>query len=205
MRSIAIMSQKGGAGKTTACVHLAVAAQLAGHRVAIIDTDPQRSAAAWAETRGEHDPTVVAIDASQLVEALAEAQSDGYDIVFVDSEPRAAPIAAATARAVDFAVVPVRPSAFDLATADQTQRIVIAARKPGAIMLNACPTRAPEVAEAREILGRLDLPLLEVELTDRRAYGRAVQTGRSVQEFDPKGAAALEIARAWAAIERRLS
>lgn len=204
MKSIAVVSQKGGAGKTTIVVHLAVAAQLAGHRVAIVDTDPQRSAATWAETREAADPTVVAIDASQLTKALAEARADGFDVVFVDSEPRAAPIAAATVRAVDFALVPMRPSAFDLATAETTQRIVIAAGKPGATILNACPTRAPEVAEAREILGRLGLPLLEVELGDRRAYGRAVQTGRSVQEFDPRGAAADEIARTWKAIERRL-
>jgi chromosome partitioning protein len=204
MKSIAIVSQKGGAGKTTVCVHLAVAAQLAGHRVAIIDTDPQRSAATWADTREAEDPVVVAIDASQLTEALAEAQGDGYDVVFVDSEPRAAPIAAATVRAVDFALVPVRPSAFDLATADQTQRIVVAAGKPGAFILNGCPTRAPEVAEARAMLSALGIPLLNVELGDRRAYGRAVQTGRSVQEFDPKGAAAEEIGRAWTAIERRL-
>lgn len=105
--------------------------------------------------------------------------------------------------AADFAVVPLRPSAFDIQTLDQTLAIVTAARRPGVIVLNACPSRAPEVAEARALCTNLEVPLSIVELRHRRAYARAVQSGRAVMEFDPRGAAADEIARLWRDVNSR--
>ncbi len=197
MTTVAIVAQKGGSGKTTVAVHLAVAAALAGERVAILDTDPQRSAIAWARTRPLEEPTVVDVDPGDLRDALREAERDGYTVVFIDTAPRAEPVAAATVRTADFALVPMRPAAFDLATVEQVVAIVAAAGTPGAIVLNACPSRAPEVAEARSVCDGLAVPLAPLQLGDRRAYARAVQTGRAVQEFEPRGAAAGEIAALW--------
>ncbi len=201
MRTIAVAAQKGGAGKTTVTVHIAVAAMLAGERVAIVDTDPQRTALAWAQTRAQEFPTVVAT--ARVDEAKLEAASDGFTILLIDTAPVAAAATLGHLRAADFVLVPLRPSAFDLTTLDQTLALVRAAGTPGAIILNACPARAPEIAEARELCASVDLPLAPVELGDRRAYSRAVQTGRAVQEFDPKGAAANEIARLWNYVEKR--
>jgi chromosome partitioning protein len=203
VRAIAIVAQKGGAGKTTVSVHLAVAALFAGEKVAILDIDPQRSALTWAETREANDLTVVAIDPTDVRAALDEARSDGFTVVFLDTAPPATSIATAIVEAADFAVVPVRPSAFDLRTLDQSLAIVAAARRPGIILLNACPARAPEVSEARSICTDRILPLSTVELGDRRAYARAVQSGRAVMEFEPKGAAADEIARLWHNVDSR--
>ena len=88
MKSVAFAAMKGGVGKTTLAVHLAVAALRAGERVAIIDTDPQASAAAWARIRGGGSPDVVPVPAQRLTEALAAAEED-YSVVIVDSAPRA--------------------------------------------------------------------------------------------------------------------
>ncbi len=197
MTTIAVVAQKGGSGKTTVAVHLAVAAALAGERVAILDTDPQRSAMAWARTRDLEEPAVVNVDPGDLRAALREAERDGYTVVLVDTAPRAEPVAAATVRSADFVLVPMRPAAFDLATLEQVVAIVTAAGTPGAIVLNACPARAPEVAEARIVCGDLAVPLAPLQLGDRRAFARAVQSGRAVQEFEPRGAAAAEIAVLW--------
>jgi chromosome partitioning protein len=202
MRSIAIVSQKGGSGKSTLSVHLAVAALRAGQKVAIIDTDPQGSAAAWGETRESEDPAVVAIAAGELVGALAEARSEGFDVVIIDTAPRASASLANIVQAADFALIPIRPSAFDVATAEQTQRITTAAGTPFAFVLNECPARAPEIAESRAALEQLG-PVLDVTIGERRVYGRALQTGLSVQEFDPSSDAAREIERAWSEIQRR--
>jgi chromosome partitioning protein len=201
--TIAVAAQKGGAGKTTVTVHLAVAAMLADERVAIVDTDPQRTALAWAQTRGSQTPMVVAT--TRVDEAKREALSDGYTVLLIDTPPVAAATTTAYLRAADFVLVPLRPSAFDLTTLDQTLALVRAAQAAGAIVLNACPARAPEISEARALCADVDLPLAPVELGDRRAYSRAVQSGRAVQEFDPKGAAADEIARLWNYVHTRMT
>jgi chromosome partitioning protein len=203
MRSFAILSQKGGCGKSTVAVHLAVAAQRAGERVVILDSDPQRSALAWGDAREDEDPAVVAIDAGNVPAALTAAGKDGFTVAIVDTAPRAEPIAAAVARAVSFVLIPLRPSAFDFATLPRTVAIVTAAKTPAALLLNACPSRAPEVTQARELCGAQPIPLAAVELGERRAYARAVQSGRSVQELEPGGAAADEIARLWAYADKR--
>lgn len=66
MRTIAIISQKGGAGKTTLALHLAVAA--AAEVVAlVVDTDPQATASRWAEWRGGRDPEIVDCGAPSLL------------------------------------------------------------------------------------------------------------------------------------------
>jgi chromosome partitioning protein len=202
MITIAVVSQKGGSGKSTLSVHLAVAALHAGHKVAILDTDPQGSAAAWGEARKADDPPVVALAAGDLAGALDEARAEGYDVVLIDTQPRASASLANIIAAADWALIPVRPSVFDITTADQTQRIATAAGTPFAFILNECPARAPEIAEAREFLAQLG-DVLDVAIGERRIYGRALQTGLSVQEFDPNSDAAREIASAWSEIQRR--
>ena len=203
MRVVAIASQKGGSGKTTVAVHLAVAALRAGERVAILDTDPQGSAIAWSQARTAEEPTVVAVEAPDVAAALEEARRDGYTVAIVDTAPRAAPIAATIMRAATFVLIPVRPSAFDLAALERSVAIVTAAGVAGAIVLNACPPRAPEILEAREFCSAQSLPLADVMLGDRRAFARAVASGRAVEEFAPRSPAALEIRALWAYIAKR--
>ncbi len=89
MKTISIVSQKGGVGKTTLAVHLAVAAANAGYTVALIDLDPQATAAQWADWRGSDNPAVVAAPHARLGPTLAEAQKAGVDLVVIDSPPAA--------------------------------------------------------------------------------------------------------------------
>src|SRR4051794_20538990 len=92
MLRIVLVQQKGGASKSTLCVHLAVAAQLAGHKTAIIDTDPQGSASAvWGEARGDVAPPVAAVLAAEMKDALEAAAGDGFQVVFIDTPPHTAP------------------------------------------------------------------------------------------------------------------
>jgi chromosome partitioning protein len=147
-------------------------------------------------------PPVVAIAAGDLAGALAEARSEGYEVVFIDTQPRASASLANIVAASDWALIPVRPSVFDITTAEQTQRIALAAGTPFAFILNECPARAPEIAEGRTALEQLG-PVLDVTIGERRIYGRALQTGLSVQEFDAHSEAAHEIGRAWSEIQRR--
>ena len=65
MKTLVILSQKGGTGKTTMAVHLAVEASRSGKTVALIDLDPQASAAKWGDTRSDDTPIVINVSTTQ--------------------------------------------------------------------------------------------------------------------------------------------
>lgn len=200
---MAIAGQKGGSGKSTLTVHVAAVAMYAGETVRIIDTDPQASCVAWSEARGA-EPMVEAVEAGRIAEALRRAERDGVTFAIVDTAPRASASLAGVLRAVSGVLVPVRPSAFDVGTIEASIRLVVASGRPGFIVLNACPPRAPEVAETRDLISGRELERVPVEIYERRAYARAVATGAAVNEFAPNSAAADEIRGLWKFLSRRL-
>jgi chromosome partitioning protein len=204
MKSVAFLSQKGGSGKTTLAVHIAVAAHEAGQRVVLVDTDPQRSATTWSDARPADEPVVASAAVSELARVLEAARAEAMTLALIDTAPHAAPEAAAVARAADFVLIPCRPTAFDLAAAGNAAAIVKAARVPAAFVLSACPFRAPEIAETRDALADYGLPVAPPEITDRRAFARAVATGRAVTEFEADGRAAEEIRALWTWLEDQL-
>ena len=203
MRRIVLAQQKGGAAKTTLCVHLAVAAERAGFKTAIIDTDPQGSASAvWGAARGGTAPPVAAVIAAELREALEAAEADGYQVVFVDTAPHTAPAIETIARSVDLAIVPVQPSILDVAATQRTIDLLRAAKVPSVAVLTRAPAkRDEETNETEKALEALGLPLLETWMGERKVYRRALTQGQAVAEFDPSSKAAKEIAKLWKEIE----
>jgi chromosome partitioning protein len=204
MRSIAFFAQKGGSGKTTLAVHIAVAAGQAGERVVLIDTDPQASANAWAQVRQQDRPPVVKITPADLQRVLDAAAHDKMTLTIIDTAPHAAPGVATIAALADFLVIPCRPTAFDLAAIGSSVNIIRAAKTPAAFVLNACPSRAPEIEETQDALSAYGLPVAPVHIGDRRAYARAVASGRAVTEFEAHGKAAEEIQALWKWIKRHV-
>lgn len=193
MKIIAVMSQKGGAGKTTLAVHLAVEAHRRKLSVEIIDTDPQQSAGVWSRARGGESPIVTHVQPTRLGPALDQRASAGVDLVIVDTAPHAGPDAVDVAKLASRVLIPVRPGVFDLAAARQTIEIVREAGVDSMLVLSACPHRAPEVPMAREALALSGLSVAETQIGDRRSFSRAIQTGRAVSEFEPDGKASEEI------------
>ena len=193
MKIIAVMSQKGGAGKTTLAVHLAVEAHRRKLSVEIIDTDPQQSAGVWSRARGGESPIVTHIQPTRLGPALDQRASAGIELVIVDTAPHAGPDAVDVAKLASRVLIPVRPGVFDLAAARQTIEIVREAGVDSMLVLSACPHRAPEVPMAREALALSGLSVAETQIGDRRSFSRAIQTGRAVSEFEPDGKASEEI------------
>jgi chromosome partitioning protein len=204
MRSIAFLSQKGGSGKTTLAVHTAVAAEASGERVFLIDTDPQGSAHAWSQVRTHGSPSVQKAIASNVTRLFEQAAQQQATLMVIDTAPHATPGVDVIAAAADFLLIPCRPSAFDLAAMASSVQVAKAAGKPSAFIMNACPARAPEVEETREVLESYNLPLAPVAIGDRRAFARAVATGRAVTEFDAEGKAAEEITKRWKWIRKQI-
>jgi chromosome partitioning protein len=197
MRSIAFLSQKGGSGKTTLAFHIAVAAQGAGERVVLIDSDPQSSASAWAQARKEEHPTVQKSNASGLAKLLEKARSEDRTLAVIDTPPHAAPGVDLIAQAADFLVIPCRPSVLDLAAITSSVHLARASGKPAVFVLNACDPRAPEIDQSKTLLARHGFPVAPVDVGHRRAFSRALSTGSAVTEFEPRGKGAEEISELW--------
>lgn len=205
MQTLAFLSQKGGSGKTTLAVHTAVAAQEDGERVVIVDTDLQKSATRWGEVRNSEAPAIAPVAAAILHDVIAAARNDAMTLCIVDTAPHATPDAARVAALADLVVIPCRPTAFDLAAVPSAVEIVKAAGVRAVFVLSACPFRAPEIGETRTVLEGYDIPVAPVAITDRRAFARAVASGRAVTEFDAKGKAAEEIRTIWHWVKEQMN
>jgi|SRR5271165_1081478 len=193
MKTIALVTEKGGTGKSTVAVHLAVCAMRQGKAVAVIDLDPQASTRHWVERRAADDIAVVSATAQELPRLLEGARKQGADLVVIDTAGRSDVTTSHVIEAADLILIPCRASIYDLEASQHTAgRIREAGGKQAAFVLNAVPPRGVRAQEAREALEGL-LPVAPVELHQLVAYSDALNDGRSVEEMEPLGKAAQEI------------
>ncbi|MBJ6123322.1 ParA family partition ATPase [Sphingomonas mollis] len=194
MPTIAIISQKGGAGKTTLALHLAAAAQDAGRVALIIDTDPQATASQWASWRQDAPPEVIDSPPPRLAAKAAQASGQGADFIVIDTPPHADSAARAAVEIADLVLIPCRPSAFDLSAIQTTAKLVQLLRKPAFVVFTAGSPNAPRIyAEAGELVESYGTPPCPILIPDRAAYRHASAEGRTVMELEPTGKAADEI------------
>jgi chromosome partitioning protein len=205
MQTIAIISQKGGAGKTTVAIHLAVAAEQRGLKTAVFDLDPQASAASWSDKRGLPVPAVVSAQAARLPGLLKQAAEQHADWVFIDSAPNADAASLAAAQAADLILIPCRPAAFDLNAIGTTLNLASVAGKPAFVLLNAVPPVGKVGEEARLALENAGVQVVGPVLHQLVAYAHAVNDGRTAQEYDPRGKAAAEIEALFAWVRKHAS
>jgi chromosome partitioning protein len=193
MKIIAIISQKGGAGKTTLAVHLATAAAAAGHTAAVIDLDPQGTATSWSDRRTAQVPEVISGQAVRIPALVNAARQNGADFLILDTAPNADQTASLAARAADLVLIPCRPATFDLEAIETTLLLTKAAGKPAYVVLNAVPPRSSIGKEAAEGLAARETKVAPHQLTQRAAFTHGVIDGRTAQEFEPQGKAAEEV------------
>jgi chromosome partitioning protein len=193
MKTIAIISQKGGAGKTTLSVHLATAAALAGHNTAIIDLDPQGTAAGWGDRRQAEFPEVVSGQAARLSVLIDAARTNGADVLILDTAPNADQTALRAAQTADVVLIPCRAATFDLEAIKATLTLSQLAQKPFYVVLNAIPPRSGIGREAAEGLIGQGAQVAPTMLSQRAAFAHGVIDGRTAQEFEPDGKAAEEV------------
>ena len=200
MQTIAVVSQKGGAGKTTLAIHLAVLA--AADRVTlIVDTDPQASASRWGQWRAEADPEVIDCGAPSLLAGkLAKAEALGAEMVVIDTPPHADAMARAATRLADLILIPCRPRAFDLAALDATADLARASGKPAFVVFNAGPPRARRIYQEAEDLvgGTFGLAIAPVRLPERAAFHHSTARGQTAPEALTDGKAAADMRALWA-------
>jgi len=197
IKTIAMLSQKGGTGKTTLALHLAVAAERAGAAAVIVDLDPQASASGWSDLRQAEAPVVISAQATRLSQVLKTAESHGASLVLIDTAPHVESAALAAARAADLILIPCRPAILDLKAIGMTIDLVRIAGKPAVVVLNAVPPRGSLTHEAGEAVEGYGIPLSPVSLGHRSAFVHALTAGATAQEYEPRGKAAEEITKLY--------
>lgn len=192
MKSLAVLSQKGGVGKTTTCLLLAVEAERRRKGpVAVLDLDPQASASGWGDSRKAAKPAIQAVPAARLGAALEAIKAAGCRLAILDTPPQAEGPALAAARAAEGVLIPVRPNILDLRAIGSTVEIARLAGKPAAILLCQGAPGA-KLADARDALTVYGLPVSPVALSARVLHSAAMIEGRTAAEAEPDGKAAAE-------------
>ncbi len=193
MHTVAVIAEKGGVGKTTLTLALAVGAVLEGRRVAVIDTDPQATASKWTDRREAEFPWVVPTHAARLRAAIEQAEAQGIDFLVIDTPPHAGTDAAEAARLADVVVIPVEPHLFTLETLPKLGDLLkIAGDPPAFVVVNKASTQGKEGEQAAEHIRALGLAVCPVVVHQRAAHRHAGNVGQAAAEFEPSGKAALE-------------
>ena len=194
MQTISILGQKGGTGKTTTALALAVAAMQDGQAVVVIDLDPQTTATNWHDRRGLDHLAVVSCQVSRLRFVLDAARDQGADLAIIDTPAKSAEASIEAARVADMVLIPLRPQIYDLETLPALRDILRLAGDPAAfVLLNSAPIQGKRHEEARAAAKALGFAVCPVILYQRAAYGDAPTNGQTVSEFDPQGKAAQEV------------
>lgn len=205
MPTIAIVSQKGGSGKTTLAVHLATRAAQAGHQSCVVDLDPQASAAAWSDWRGDFLPVVVTSPPARLPRTIESAKKQGMDFVVIDTPPHADAAAREAIKAADIVLIPTRLRAFDLAALEPIVDLVAMAKTPAFVVFNAVPAGAKVlVTDAQETARKLGLAICPVTLGERAAFHRSSAKGEVASEIDAEGKATKEVEKLWKWLRKQL-
>lgn len=204
MFTIALVARKGGSGKTTLAVHLALAAWLRGAHTLLADVDPQRSAIEALRARHGLGPDRVAIAGNKLYDLQMSAVRRGTDVMVIDTPAGVAEEQASAIVLSDLCLLVVRPAFLDLAAAIESVDIVRRLKKPLLLVVNQAPAaregvESPAVRRALRALAVLSQPIAPILIRSRMVYQRALETGRSAEEAG-EPAAALEIAELWAYI-----
>jgi len=197
MKVLAILSQKGGVGKTTLATCLAVAAEQAGKETAIIDLDPQATASFWKDVRQLDTPAVASIQPVRLAAMLKACADAGTDLVVIDGAAVARDVAYEAARHADFILVPTKTAVFDTMSMTHTLDVVRQLDRAFAVVLTFVPPQGQETGDAMKAVEELGAAVWPVTIGNRKAFFRAQAAGQAVQEFEPNGPAAAEINRLY--------
>lgn len=202
---VALAGQKGGAGKSTLAVCLAVEALTRGRRVLLVDADPQGTARTWAEVAAELDrpaPTTISMGASMHRDGQLRALATGYDLTLIDCPPRHGDIQRAALMVADRVLIPCGPSAAEVWALTDTLNLLGEAQtlRPELIahgVLTKIQPRTEVATGGRRALEGSALPVLESRCGFRVAYQESLAGGEGVTTYEPTGAAAREIRRLY--------
>ncbi len=193
MKTITLLSQKGGSGKTTLSLNLAIAAVEDGKQVLVIDLDPQESAGRWSRLRKNENPVIVSGQHQQLRDMLERSEAAGADLVLIDTAPKSEAAALAAAICSDLIVIPCRASSLDLDAVGDSVHVAGLAQKPALFVLNDCRSSSTLPAMAMEALKDYGCPIAPVQIGSRVGFIKSLTEGKGIIEYELRSNSAQEI------------
>lgn len=208
MKTVSFVTQKGGAGKTTLAISLAVAAAEAGERVIVLDLDPQGSLMGWGNDRTLDSPAVDQLTPDKLTrlpDVLKALDREGYTLAILDCPGTASTGINLAIQSSDLCLIPTRPTRLDIRATKATVQALMGLKRAFAFILNQTPptprsSRAAEAAMGLSLMGVLAEPMMCL----RADYQDAVAAGQGVTEYASQGKAAEEVRQLWQWVNRRM-
>lgn len=198
---IALAQQKGGVGKSTLAIHIATELTRRGHKVAIVDLDPQGTVTKWQTRRSDPWPVVIPTTITRLGDALKGLQ--GNDFIILDLPGRRGPDVTGGLRVADLILVPARPLDIDIEASGETIATAQRLRKRYAFVMTAVPFGGKRAVEFIEMIRQRNLPVIDAIVMERFAYPDAINAGMGVSQYDNKAGA--EIAALTTAVLKEMS
>jgi chromosome partitioning protein len=194
---VAVAQRKGGVGKSTLAANLATAFAALGERVALLDTDPQRTLSHWHAARAAAGSRALALDfeapAGWRVPATCDKLRRSHDLVLLDTPPHDDTDARIAIRAADLVLVPLQPSPADLWATGATLDLAKAEKRPVAVALNRVPAQSRLAEQIIKELRGKGVMLLDATLGNRTGFANAFAAGLGVTEAAPRSLAADEV------------
>ena len=192
MKIIAILSEKGGAGKTMTTVTLATAAENHGLATVIFDLAPRANSAVWGDKRPNQIPQVVPAQAPRLAVLFAKAEEQGADLVIIDTAGNDLQTAEKVSSYADLILIPCQPSPPDLSSIVPTVKVALTSGKLSFVLINRAPAVGNETDEAREAIEAAGVQVCPIVFYARKAFTSHFHEGLTAFDIEPRGKAAEE-------------
>lgn len=196
MKTVTILSQKGGSGKTTSTLAIAGAAHAQGKSVVVLDIDPQAAATGWYNARKRNNVSeglhVQPLQAVQLEEVINACKEQDVDYVLIDTPPQSDTPAVQAAQLSDIVMIVTKPSVMDLRAIQNTLRLAKIADVEPYLLLNSVKAVGTRHTEAKETMESMGVTVLSQTLGDRVAFMDMLVEGLTPSEYDNNGTAAKE-------------
>ena len=192
MHVVSVLSEKGGAGKTTIATNLATAAHLSGTRTLVVDADPQATARDWGAASDADTPVVAGVDRGSIADDVPRL-GEQFELVVIDGAPRLQDTYAQAVTVSDLVLVPVRPSAADIWSAETIIDGCRAYNPPARFVVSQQIVGTALADQVQDSLQSFNVPVMNARTSQRVAYTEALGAGQSVLQYEPKGKAAGEV------------
>lgn len=199
MPIIAIVGNKGGAGKTTLSINFATGLAR-GATTAIIDADPQGSSFQWRAIGADRYDLIDVYQGSENLDTQVSTLMQDYDNIVIDCPPSVHAAQTGAALAIsNIALIPVQPSPMDLWATVHIEEAIANARTinpamSALLVINQLEKRTTLSRLVRDALDEIELPVAETAIHRRAAYRNSILEGRTIFDIGSRGKeAAMEI------------